>query len=392
MVKKILVLAPLYPPHVGGLESHAQQWNEQLANRGYHITVATPLVTPNTETTETPLSNLTVHRFPAWQIVTNYPIPKPWKSDFQGLIATVRGQSPDLIVSRTRFFLTSLLARRVARQTNTPWLHIEHGSDFVQSTNRIIAGAARLYDESAGRLALRSADRIVANSRASAQFVQKLAPTQKPTVIYRGVDQTKLNAITPNPQIRPAAGNQTVIVFNGRLISGKGIQDLLTAAYHLPPTTYRLFIIGDGPERNALQKKSRSLGLQKQITFTGQLPWEQVISTLKVADIVVNPSYSEGLPSAIIEAALCAKAIVATNVGGTPEIITNQHSGYLIPPRQPDVLASRLKQLIDHPQLRTRLGQAAHAQNQNRFNWDTSIAQYETIFKKLWQPSASYTS
>ena len=119
------------------------------------------------------------------------------------------------------------------------------------------------------------------------------------------------------------------------------------------------------------------------VIFLGYKKFEDYIKILKISDIFINPSYTEGLPTTVAEAALCRNAIIATNVGGTPEIITNNQSGYLINPKDITTLKNKLEMLINNDSLRKELGNSAYNEVLNKFNWDKSIDKYLDIFYKL---------
>jgi len=384
---KLLHITPYYPPHVGGLQSHAQQFNQHLNQQGTTVTVFTPQLPITAPQQESPSPQLTIMRFPAFEIIPNYPLPKFWQLAFWRQWQRLNTEKFDIVISRTRFFFTSLIALRFARKTHTPWLHIEHGSDFVSLTNPLTKLLARLYDYALGRLVLKSADRVVANSHASARFVQKLAhrPAQ---VIYRGVDKETIANTPPDQSIRQTHQNKAIITFIGRLIDGKGVNDLLRAIlqlakYQIPDTRYQILIIGTGPQENNLKQLAKQLGLPTQISFLGQQSFKKAIAILKSSDVFVNPSHTEGLPTSVIEAALCKVAIIATNVGGTPEIITDSQSGCLIPLRKPNILAQKLHKLITNPSLRQTFANHAHQEVAPKFDWQHSIDKYTSLFQQL---------
>ncbi len=294
----------------------------------------------------------------------------------------IKKQELDVVVSRTRFFFTSLLALAYAKGSHTPWLHIEHGSDFVSLSNPLASLLARFYDYTFGRLIFRFADAVVANSYASAAFVKHLTGRNVP-VIYRGLETDEILNTPPNLDIKKAHPNKTIITFVGRLIDGKGVDDLLKAIKIITSYPFHCLIIGDGPKREPLEKLTNQLGLKNYVSFLGQQSFNQAMSILKVSDIFVNPSHTEGLPTSVIEAALCKTAIIATNVGGTPEIVTNDKSACLIPPRQPYTLASKLKYFIQNPAVRGALSEQAYNEVMNKFSWPRSITAYNKIFKHM---------
>lgn len=388
--RRIVVFCPLYPPHVGGLESHAQQWNEEMAKLGYSIVVWTPHIAGGL--TEEEVGGVKVLRFPAWQIVANYPVPKFWHPVFwkqlrkikQFLQPTTYSLKP-VLVSRTRFFLTSLMAFAAGKLTGTPWLHIEHGSDFVQLTSPVPRLLARLYDYTLGQLVLRQATAVVANSQASAAFIQKLSSRKVDAVIYRGVDQEKIASIVPAAitttyKVPPTT---SVITYVGRLISSKGVQDLIAALAILKEQNWHCWIIGDGPHRASLERQARQTGVAKHISFLGEKPWSDTIAHMKASDVIVNPSYTEGLPTSVIEAALSKTPIIATDVGGTREVFTDGQSGILIHPHNPKGMAEAIATLLTNHTMRQQLVEQAFEEVSKKFSWPTALEKYQHLCAAL---------
>ena len=104
---------------------------------------------------------------------------------------------------------------------------------------------------------------------------------------------------------------------------------------------------------------------------------------MAAADVVVNPSYTEGLPTSVLEAAMMGKAVLATDVGGTPEIVADGEEGVLVGAHDVEALRSGLERLIADPDLRRLLGAAAHASAAGRFDWEASAAAFAAIANAL---------
>lgn len=403
---KILVFSPFYPPHIGGLESHSDEFNKHLAKRGVGITVFTPRLPADAPEEEIVHGNVRIIRFPAWEPMHNYPAPKyvPFflTSEFFRMFVSLRKEQPDIVISRTRFFSTSLFALAYAKVRSIPLVHIEHGSDYASFNGTLKTFLGKCYDHVFGWIVLRFADRIVGNSQATAAFVKKLSG-RNAAVIYRGVETEKILAIPNSVTASPSASlhealragearqsspsenvkNKTVIGFVGRLIDGKGVADLLAALESLDRNDFVCDIVGDGPERTRLESMAKCEKLKGKVHFHGHQDHDRAIAIMKNCDIIVNPSYGEGLPTSVTEAALCRKAIIATAVGGTPEIITGHDDGFLITPKDPGILAEKIAYLLDHPDERERFGKNAHAEVLEKFSWDRASDRYLEIFSEL---------
>ncbi|MGF1739404.1 glycosyltransferase [Photobacterium satsumensis] len=139
--------------------------------------------------------------------------------------------------------------------------------------------------------------------------------------------------------------NKLIIGCAGRLVREKGIDTLLEALAVLPEV-YQVVIAGQGPERKQLQHLSQQLGLTGRVHWLGRC--DNMLSFYHAIDLFCMPSRQEGLPLALLEAQSCGKPVIATEVGGIPDLIC-PHSGHLIPAEQPTLLAQTLKDKLSMP-------------------------------------------
>lgn len=371
----LTVFCPLYPPSIGGLQNHAEQWNQEMTKLGYKVVLFTPA--HPLATTER-----NIVRFPAFELIPNYPVPKFWHISFWQSLSKLPIEN-SIVISRTRFFSTSLIALLFTKFTGQKLLHIEHGSDYIHLKNPIYTTLAKLYDHTLGRLIFNQADRVVTVSNAAKQFVKKFTNRQDIHVIYRGIDHNLLKNTPPDQILQSKLANKTIIAYSGRLIDGKGVDDLLRAYAKVANDHNHLVVIGSGPQEKKLKQQVKKRDLNHQISFLGKQTQSRAINILNIAHLVINPSYTEGLPSSIIESALLKKAIIATDVGGTPEIITDKESGILIKPKDIEQLTQALQTLLQNPAERKKLGENAYQINRNKFNWQTAAEKYSKIIESL---------
>jgi glycosyltransferase involved in cell wall biosynthesis len=172
------------------------------------------------------------------------------------------------------------------------------------------------------------------------------------------------------------------ILFVGRLHPIKGVRYLILAMnkVHEKKPEARLILVGDGEEREMLEALSIQLGIQKYIQFVGELPHEKVQTFMHQADVFVLPSLSEGLPNVILEAMACGLPIVATRVGGIPDLIKNGVHGYLVEAKKPDEIAEKILILLQNDQLRNEISQTNLAEVK-AYAWENIIDQLEYIYK-----------
>jgi glycosyltransferase involved in cell wall biosynthesis len=382
---RLLIFSPYFPPHVGGLEGYVRDLNAELIHLELieAITVLTPRIPPEASAVEQLAPGYRVVRYPAFDLIPNFPCPAPWRRGFaRAMRAALNRREHDVVVCHTRFFLSSLVALAYSRATRLPLIHVEHGSDYVHLGSRVHSTAARLYDLTLGRLVLRHAQAVVAISQAAARFVQELAGREA-TVIYRGVDHARYDAVKPCPELVAWSAGQLVTTFVGRLIDGKGVADLIEAFAELEHNEALLCVVGDGPRRTELEALCTARGLQERCWFTGYQPEERALEMICASDVIVNPSYTEGLPTSVLEAALLGRGIVASDVGGTPEVVADGHSALLVPAGDVAALQGALDKLLADPKLRARLGRAAREEAVERFDRSTSARSFIALARQL---------
>ena len=176
-------------------------------------------------------------------------------------------------------------------------------------------------------------------------------------------------------------GNKTLVGIVATLRSWKGHRFLVEAVAGLPETV-GLVIVGDGPQRDALEALVKKHKLQSRVRLVGNqrdvVPWFQAL------DVFALPSYAnEGVPQALIQAMLVGLPCVTTNVGSIAELATHDATALVVPPRDPASLRLALEQLIEHPELRKRLGEAARRHCAERFGYETMIARMEAIYREV---------
>jgi glycosyltransferase involved in cell wall biosynthesis len=261
-------------------------------------------------------------------------------------------------------------------------LHIEHGSGFMHLGGPLTTAVGRAYDLTVGRWVLRSASGVAAVSGAGAEFVRRLSG-RNVDVIHRGIWTDRLAGASPDAGVLEVARRRPIVSFVGRLIHSKGVEDLVQAFAATRGPEAILCLVGDGPCQANLERLAQRLGVAERVLFLGYLTPSRALAVLSASDVVANPSYTEGLPTAVLEAAGLGRAVLATDVGGTSEIVADGESGMLVAPRDVPALTRRLDELLADPDLRTRLGSAAAARAHREFNWETSAARFVKLARAL---------
>lgn len=378
--RHVLMFLPYYPPSLGGIANHSQEFARAMAGAGYRLTLFVPRFRGVVSHETNPRIRL-VH-YPATEIIPNYPVPAFWLPEFWRALRSAGREPIDCVFSRTRFFLTSLLAFFFSKLRRRKWIHIEHGSAFVKVGNPFVSAVARLYDETCGRLVLASSDEVVSISEDVQAFVKKFR--RKPTpLLYRGLDLAAYDAVVPETALVQKYPGKVLVAWAGRMYRWKGVLDIVTAISMLPADVRnrtQLILIGDGEDRDRIVAASRGL----PITCMPAMSRDGVLAHLKSTDIFVHASYpGGGLSTSLLEAMYCSNAVVATPFEGATSVIRNNETGLLLSGNSARKIADALARVVADGKLRKRLADNACAFVAAKFSWAGVAAQYSEVVTRV---------
>jgi glycosyltransferase involved in cell wall biosynthesis len=269
-----------------------------------------------------------------------------------------------------------LLGLIAARRLGVPILALVRG--WTGATARV-----KIYDWLDRRL-LRRMDAVMAVSEAGRLGVVRLGlPPERLAVVQNAVDLRGLQQET-GPSVRTELGlsaEEPVVVSVGRLSPEKAHADLIEATrvmYHRG-TRAHLALIGDGPERERLEQFAGAAGLGDRVHFMGQR--SKVAPLLQGADVFALPSLTEGLPNAVLEAMAIGLPVVATSVGGVPELVLDGVTGLLVPASEPLALAEALTRMLGWSDAdRRRMGAAGRERVERHFSFEGQARRLEALY------------
>lgn len=285
-------------------------------------------------------------------------IPERRRFDLRTLAAlkqVVDLQRPDIVV--THSVKSHFLLWRSQLWREYPWVAFHHG----YTTTDLKMRAYNWLD----RFSLPKADQLITVCHAFARELASSAGVPLEKILVRH------NSIRPQPKVTPVevqslktrlgiASDERVVLTVGRLSREKAQIDLLAAHKHLGDTNHdiscRLIIVGDGPERGRLEAATEAHGIKERVIFTGQI--SEVQAFYAAADVFALPSHSEGSPYVLLEAMAANLPIVATEVGGVPEIVADNESALLVPVNNPQAMAAAIASVLTASQLAQRLTEA----------------------------------
>ena len=245
------------------------------------------------------------------------------------------------------------------------------------------------------RWTLRRADLVRADAtRNRAILIEKLGlkpekvvvipalPTQESIDQFKGADGEVVRSSMKENRY------DKIVLFVGALDKVKNIPSLLRAAKLVlsdcPSTLF--VIIGDGPEKDRLERLSRELGIPQNVRFLGIIPYDELPACYAACDVVVLPSWSEGLARILMEASLAARPIVATDVGGAPDIVVDGETGYLVPVDDDRQLATKMKELLQDDRKAQQMGDKGYQRANSLFDFKANTEKLIATWEAMIEP------
>jgi N-acetyl-alpha-D-glucosaminyl L-malate synthase BshA len=287
----------------------------------------------------------------------------------------------DLIHAHT-ILPDGLAAVRIAGTMDVPCIATSWGTD-IHTTPFENSRTLRTT-----KYVLQTADQVTTVSEGLRSVAAQLTETKGDIrVIYTGVDTNRFRA-TGSPkegrqrlQLEPDTPH---VLFIGRLTRLKGVFDLVKAFADLTKRYQaRLLLVGDGAGRQNVSDCIEQLDLGQQVKFVGRIDHASIPEWLNAADILVLPSHGEGLPNAVLEAMSSERAVVASDVGGIPELITDGVNGLLVPPAEPRALSTAISSLITDPGSCQQMGRRGRETVLERFTWDRHAAEVYATYRDV---------
>jgi glycosyltransferase involved in cell wall biosynthesis len=320
----------------------------------------------------------------AWQSLTHAPggIPAALKRHMLfwavlpllllGMFRATAKASRGVRLLHANWSLTGLICGLVGRMHGIPVITTLRGSDVGKLESSWLA--RQIFSAT-----LRLNDRLVTVSQAMCETLAARHPRHRHKFVHiaNGVDAAFFT-LAPPPAATPLR-----LVSIGNLIPGKGGADLLTALAQVDAAV-TLSVVGDGPERIALQNQAMALGLNDRIDFLGALPPPQIPAVLAAHDVLVLASHAEGRPNVLVEAMAAGRAVIATRIPGVCELVDDQQTGLLYPPGDTAALAAHIRALVDAPARCQALGAAARAAvAAQKLTWPACAEQYADLYRQI---------
>jgi glycosyltransferase involved in cell wall biosynthesis len=383
MARTVLLLTDLYRPVTGGLEGHVQSLGRELRRRGNRVAVAT-LAQPGQPGREDE-AGVQIHRIDGWSAALRRfyrdpayrflpPVPDP--GVVRSLAAIVRELRPDVLHAHAWMLYSALALPRADRKAVVMTLHdyglacpkktlVRHDAACPgPSLGRCLRCAPEQYGVPvatalvgalrAGRTLHGRVDRYLAVSACVRDRVQAYAGG-RPVEVVPNFLAADVAATAPDPRPAFLPPDDGYVLYVGELGRHKGVDVLVDAHARLGPAAPRLVLIGRPVAGLSLETTERVL-------VVPGAPRADVLRAFARCAVAVVPSvWDEPCPTVALEAMSCGRPVVASHVGGLPDLVPDDRAGLLVPPRDPEALSNALARVLGDPALAARLGEGARA-------------------------------
>jgi glycosyltransferase involved in cell wall biosynthesis len=380
---RLCIVTHTFLPHVGGIEKVVYEQSKRLLQKNFEpIVVTNRIETPKNYVVD----GINVECYES--LNTGFRLGIPYSIPTVTSLATFLKavKSSKIVHAHGHPYLTSLIAAKLAKRYSKPFVLTQHNT-FIEYDS-IFDSIERLNDLAIGKETLKEADKIIAVSNATKDYVLSLgAKPEKVKVLHNGVDLVKFRPLAgKRDEIRRKLGiskDAVVVLTVRRLVYKNGIDTLIETANIAVKKNLKIIflVVGKGPDFNNVQLRIEQLGIEKNFRLTGFVKDEDLPFYYNAADFFVLPSKSgEGLPLVALEAMACGLPVIATNVGGIREVLMKDY-GKLVPPNNPELLAKAILEFsdIDFSSRKKEM----RAIMEEKYSWDKNVERLIEIYEEL---------
>ena len=273
--------------------------------------------------------------------------------------------------------VSGVMARSIVAPRPLPLVTTLHGTDIT------LVGNDPSYLETT-RWGIAQSDAVTTVSKALERSTREAFDIDRPiTVVPNFIDPERYLRVADSDGARRwASPDEKIIVHISNFRPVKRVQDVIEVFRRLREDhKVRLLLVGDGPERPKLEQRCRELGICSEITFIGNLPLVEEV--LVGADLFLLPSETESFGLAALEALSCRVPVIATNVGGIPEVVKHGETGFLLPKGDVEGMAAAASKLLNDEELRRTFGDAARDDAVERFAFEKIVQEYRDVYTSV---------
>lgn len=363
---KIAILVSLFPPKwLAGTEIATYNIAKYLTNRGHEVHVITSLDEGFPK--ESVEEGSYVHRI-LLRKIRFLGIMSFWMETLWHL----KKVNPNIIHAQSvGNGIPAFLSKKILKK---PYVVCGQGSDIYLPW---------LFKNPISKLVITNANTVIALTEDMKTEIQKIYDIEI-SVIPNGINLDKFRNLS-RETFRKRLGikkGEKIITFVGTLRPVKGLKYLIQAMNIISKqdTGIKLMLVGDGEERLALQELVKELDLEDRVTFVGKVLNEEIPGYMIASDVFVLPSLSESFGIVNLEAMACGLPIVASKVGGLPEIVKNGVNGFLVEPKNPEQISDKVLLLLGDDVLRERISKN-NKDKVKGYSWESVVERLEKVYQ-----------
>lgn len=372
--KTILVTAPYFPPHSGGLERYASEISQRLNKTAeWHVVVLTSGEKKEKDRVDE-LDGLTVHRLALDFRVSNTPFAFSWLYKVWQII---KRTNPDLINIHTPVPGIGDLAALYGGKR--PIVVTYHAGSMRKG--RLMPDVLIwLYEHGPLQCLLHRANKVICSSD-FVRFGLLKSFCAKSSTITPGVDAELFKPAPQNRELRPTV---LFVASLGAAEQHKGLAKLIDAIQIVKATIpdVQLTVVGDGDMRETYIRSAKEKGLERNAVFRGKLDGTELALEYQKAHVFVLPTSNDSFGMVITEAMATGLPVISTNIGGIPSVVDEGITGFLVAQNDAQCLAERISHVLRNPALGTALGEEARKKVVLSYSWDDRVRQYHAVLEK----------
>jgi len=372
---RIVQVCPWFEPYVGGVETHVATLSSELVRRGHDVTVLTSRADRGLLERED-LHGVHVRRVKARAVWLRTPIAPATKAVLSSIDA-------DVVHAHSPPPLTSYYAAKASSRRRVPFVITYHCDIGVPSVFGPLIES--VYRHTLEYSTIRRANRIIVTT-ATYAATSRAVWRYNPAVIPNAVDLQRYRPENDGSAIRARHGidqGESVVLFVGRMVEQKGIENLIEAAKSVAYAKFLL--VGGGPELDSLRRLAARLGVAGRVIFTGQVSGDDLPSYFAACDVFVLPSVSrlEAFGIVALEAMATGKPVVVSDIPGVREVIADGKEGLLADPVDPEDLGGKIRILLADDRKRSVMGRAGRETVERNFGVETVVDRIEALYRDL---------
>lgn len=373
--RTIVIFSAQYLPHVGGVEVFTEGLATALVKSGRHAVIVTSNLGDLPDREEVS-EGIEVVRLPCFPLLNGrLPVPKK-NGRYRELVAYLDTLDCEAVVVNTRFYGHSLEGARYAQRKGLQALVIDHGSNYLTFCNPVLDVFVKLYEHGITAILKRYNPRFFGISKRSSGWLSTfgvVSEGEMPNAIHASafIEGASMRSFREELSL---GHDKVIVAYMGRLIPEKGVMELIEAAKRLQDREREVHVIvaGEGP----LEEKIRA-SLPSNVTLIGKLDVSDVAALLLESDILCLASRSEGFGNAMLEAAICGNAIIATNVGIAEDLIEGGASGILLSSADSEAITAAITDYLDDRKKLATAQEHARVSAPQLYSWEGTVAALE---------------